>query len=802
MASKTDIVALKWVVGLMNKQAENAEASLVEYSNDPSQKRPLLQCMWAVHQITSTLRALGMRKGEMLTLEMERSLNCLYKDMVEGERKKLAMGGLMQAIKVLPAYFAHAQNARADTGQGLEQHVNDLRRYIGERPRPRAYFFTIEIPEGAGITQGAVPAVDDEVRSRANVMLALYLEMVKMALRRKKVGECMKTVARVARRMQNLFAGSLPERYWMTLIGICEGVAGGLIVPDECIAQIFKSGAFMIKHARENGAAVDPSVDYDALQQQMLFYIASCKARPLHIARIREAFGISETTLEEANRGLIHTDALVTALSAALEQLNGVVEILNSQDLKQIARSGGAEVNRLSLEGLEAAMFRLEAAGQFAHADSLKAVQSRLERVYTGGYKDAPEQMGQAIDDIIRGIVDVKLDIEHKLEHGLSSSFSSREFELRESVVSATFNHMALVENYMHQILRRKSLASALARKPNDGDSTLRLTVALNRYLNKSDQGHEALRKAVRDADAGDPDLDLLFDLAKDFLNEQETIADRKAIDLSLGLLTEITGALCFAGMEREGRIIERLHAWLAAASKAGEVREDDAFRCFAEAFAQLELHLQRSISDPLEDTSHMLAIAEQRVDSLEDFAKNLSAGAEVAQGNWSKPREYVEDGEVPPEFREVFFEESEEIVAEITRLTPEWAANTGDAASLREIRRHFHTFKGNGRAVGANILGELGWAAQDMLDRVLDGDLEPSAQLVQLVQDVVTALPGLINSYKDASAFDIAGVRELTDRCFRMAEGAGEDLAEGMPQVEKSSSASGSGAVPDELGH
>ena len=57
MASKTDIVALKWVVGLMNKQAENAEASLVEYSNDPSQKRPLLQCMWAVHQITSTLRA-------------------------------------------------------------------------------------------------------------------------------------------------------------------------------------------------------------------------------------------------------------------------------------------------------------------------------------------------------------------------------------------------------------------------------------------------------------------------------------------------------------------------------------------------------------------------------------------------------------------------------------------------------------------------------------------------------------------------------------------------------------------------
>jgi chemotaxis protein histidine kinase CheA len=139
MASKTDIVSLKWVIGLMNKQAENAEAALVEYSKDTRQKQPLLQCMWAVHQITSTLRALGIRKGEMLSIEMERTLNFLYKDKVLGERRKLAMGGLMQALKVLPAYLAHVQSAREDTGRGLEQHVNDLRRWVGERPRPQAF---------------------------------------------------------------------------------------------------------------------------------------------------------------------------------------------------------------------------------------------------------------------------------------------------------------------------------------------------------------------------------------------------------------------------------------------------------------------------------------------------------------------------------------------------------------------------------------------------------------------------------------------------------------------------------------
>ena len=136
MASKPDIVALKWVVGLMNKQAEDAEAALVEYSKNTAEKKPLLQCMWAVHQITSTLRTLGMSKGELLSLEMERGLNYIYKDRVSGERRKLSTGGLMQALKVLPAYLAHTQATRQDTGQGLEQHINDLRRWLGERPRP------------------------------------------------------------------------------------------------------------------------------------------------------------------------------------------------------------------------------------------------------------------------------------------------------------------------------------------------------------------------------------------------------------------------------------------------------------------------------------------------------------------------------------------------------------------------------------------------------------------------------------------------------------------------------------------
>ncbi|MFK8047243.1 MAG: Hpt domain-containing protein [Halioglobus sp.] len=785
MTTKTDIVSLKWVIGLMNKQAENAETSLIEFSKDTSQKKPLLQCMWAVHQITSTLRALGVKKGEMLTIEMERSLNALYKDSINGERRKLTMGGLMQALKVLPAYLAHVQNDRVDTGRGLEQYVNDLRRWVGERPRPAAFFFHMDVDETTGISPAGIPASDDEIKSRANVMLALYLEMAKSALRKRNVRESMKIVARISRKMQTLFAGTPPERFWMVQVGLCEGIAGGLIVPDECVAQVFKTGAFIIKYARENGSEVDTSIDYDSYLQQMLYYIASCQSKPVHIANIREVFGVTDNTIEESRRGLVHMDALVTALDGALGQLNGAADYITSNDLLKAAKDGQEPAESMALEGIERAQQRLSAAGQLAHVDSLESVYGKLKKLYSGAYSEDSQKAEKVASEIVRGIVDVKLDVEYKLEHGVCSSFSSREFELRESVVSATFTQMSMVENSLHEILRRKALAAALAEKPSGMDSAFRLTSALHRYLNKSDQGHTELRQAVQASDNGEGNIEELYSLALEFLNNLNGTPERQAIRDSLDLLSEIVGALGFAGMEREATLIEQCHNWLSAASKAGSVREDVAFRCFADVFAQIELHLQRSLIDPLDDTSHMLAFAEQQAEELGEWAQKLSSGADVVVPAELEKSNYVQDTDIPPEFREVFMEESEEIIGELSQLLSVWSLDPEPNEHLRDIRRHFHTFKGNGRAVGANVLGELGWAAQDMLDRVLDGDLAPTDNVQGAVEEVIRALPDLVSSYKNPETADLGSIRELTNKCFRIASSSENDLAEDLPQAD-----------------
>jgi HPt (histidine-containing phosphotransfer) domain-containing protein len=275
-----------------------------------------------------------------------------------------------------------------------------------------------------------------------------------------------------------------------------------------------------------------------------------------------------------------------------------------------------------------------------------------------------------------------------------------------------------------------------------------------------------------------------------DYLDQLESMPERKAISESLQLLDDIAGALHFADLVREGAVMGKCHKWLSAASTAGSVREDDGFRCFADAFAQIEMHLQRSILDPLDDTSSILALAEQRAAELEKHMGNLSPGRVIALVPTTADElellesTLVQDTEMPAEFRDVFIEESEEMVAELSELTTTWLDEPQNNEVLRDIRRHFHTFKGNGRAVGANILGELGWAAQDMLDRSLDGDLHADEGLQRLVSEVVAALPELVRSYSQNSDPDVGRMRQLTNACFGMSHGDVEEQIESLSEV------------------
>lgn len=99
-------------------------------------------------------------------------------------------------------------------------------------------------------------------------------------------------------------------------------------------------------------------------------------------------------------------------------------------------------------------------------------------------------------------------------------------------------------------------------------------------------------------------------------------------------------------------------------------------------------------------------------------------------------------------ELQEVFVEEAEEVLETLNEFYPKWRANQDDQAALTEVRRAFHTLKGSGRMVRALVAGELAWSIENMLNRVIDGSVAVSQPLLQVIADVITLFPELVEEY------------------------------------------------------
>ena len=88
----------------------------------------------------------------------------------------------------------------------------------------------------------------------------------------------------------------------------------------------------------------------------------------------------------------------------------------------------------------------------------------------------------------------------------------------------------------------------------------------------------------------------------------------------------------------------------------------------------------------------------------------------------------------------------------EIIPLYEHWQLSPTDLTELKDIRRGFHTLKGSGRMVGAHYSAELAWSIENMLNRILDKSITASADIQQLIGDVLTVYPELLSTFERES--------------------------------------------------
>lgn len=137
------------------------------------------------------------------------------------------------------------------------------------------------------------------------------------------------------------------------------------------------------------------------------------------------------------------------------------------------------------------------------------------------------------------------------------------------------------------------------------------------------------------------------------------------------------------------------------------------------------------------------------------------------------KDKKQVEIEEIDPEIKEIFVEEAGDVLSTLADAFPRWQLNESDKDALTDTRRAFHTLKGSGRMVGAEAIGELAWSVESLLNKVLDGRIEVTATLFDVVTAVIDLVPSMVSAFESGNSdFDEVLEQQLRQAAVDLADG------------------------------
>ncbi|GAA5007828.1 hypothetical protein GCM10023206_14070 [Acinetobacter puyangensis] len=99
-----------------------------------------------------------------------------------------------------------------------------------------------------------------------------------------------------------------------------------------------------------------------------------------------------------------------------------------------------------------------------------------------------------------------------------------------------------------------------------------------------------------------------------------------------------------------------------------------------------------------------------------------------------------------------IFLEESDELVAAMDTDFNAWQQNPENTQLLKNLFRYLHTLKGGANMVQASHLGEIAHELENIYERVLNGQVSPSTQVMQTIRYVQDDIAIRLQKLRDQS--------------------------------------------------
>jgi chemosensory pili system protein ChpA (sensor histidine kinase/response regulator) len=148
--------------------------------------------------------------------------------------------------------------------------------------------------------------------------------------------------------------------------------------------------------------------------------------------------------------------------------------------------------------------------------------------------------------------------------------------------------------------------------------------------------------------------------------------------------------------------------------------------------------------------------------------AEKTAAPAQSAPVREAAPEPLPDDGDVPAEVLEFFVPEAEEHLQVVTHCLLSLETNPS-SEQIHRLLRAMHTIKGSAAQVGLHRISHVAHRAEDLIGRLREGELRPSAEIIDICLDAVDTLKKfLYHQWTDEAAMR-SSVQSLFSRISRL---------------------------------
>ncbi|KJZ48760.1 Hpt domain-containing protein [Pseudomonas fluorescens] len=751
MGDRHDYVALEWVKGEIAETLKVAHQAIETLLDDPQAMHALSECLACIHQVHGSLQMVEFYGAALLAEEMEHLTTALQQNRVSHRDETLHL--LLQALGQLPIYLDRVQGARRDLPLVVLPLINDLRSARGESLLSETSLFSPQLPDLPPLDEESLALLEPTDLPNVLRKLRQMLQMALVGLLREQDGETnLGYLTKVFARLEGLCGNAPLSPLWQVASALVEGMRGGSIANSPALRSLFKEADKELKRLLEQGM---PGINQPApleLLKSLLFYIAKAEHPTGQMLTMKDRYGLDDALPDSAmvdeERARLagpDRDAMRSVLAALCEELVRVKE-------------------RLDL---------------FVRSD----------RQHTSDLESLLAPLRQIADTLaVLGFGQPRKVIIDQLAVVLSLAQGQR--EPNDAILMDVAGALLYVE---------ATLAGMVGTVEPESQEDSRLpTTDLT-------QIHQIVIKEAR----------ICLQQAKDMIVDYiDADWDRQHLQPLPALLTQVRGALAMIPLSRAASLIETCNHFirehlLLDPDHPGWQELDS----LADVITSIEYYLERLSDDPEAPGEKLLDVAEkslaalgffpieQQVPVLEDVLspseaqvmqdlqelddpETVQSLADVLASPVSSvnPPALTTPGSLLPpptgeepvddELREVFLEETDEVLEILREYLPRWSVNPDDKSALSELRRAFHTLKGSGRMVRALVLGELAWAMENLLNRVLERSVPPGPAVQQLLGDALNLLPELMAEFAHHAQRQRNDVDQLAARAHALAKG------------------------------